>query len=88
MNTFICGDVECLLHESGIIDRFVDLKAVFFLDSPLYSIPLAINVCDIRFPNENVVIDGYLSILRLSTWMNKLSVKTDFKEIDNVFFVL
>jgi hypothetical protein len=66
MNALICGDVECLLHEPGIIDRFADLKAVLFLNSLLHSIPPAINACDVRFPDENVATDSCLSILRPS----------------------
>jgi hypothetical protein len=64
MNAVIGGDTDCLLHEPETIAGFTDLKVVLFENSPLYSIPPAINACSFLFPDENVPIDGCLSVSR------------------------
>ncbi len=66
MNTPIGRDANYLLYKPGTIDRFADLKAVFFLNSLLYSVPLAINAYAVRFLDENVTTNSYFSILRPS----------------------
>jgi hypothetical protein len=88
MYGFIGMDADYLLHELRIIDRFADLKAVLFPNSPLHSIVLAINACTVLFPDENVATDSCLSISRPSTWMDTLSTKDEFKEIENIVFTL
>jgi hypothetical protein len=84
MMNAVIGDTDCLLHEPETIAGFTDLKVVLFENSPLYSIPPAINACSFLFPDENVPIDGCLSVSRPSPCMKKLSPKAGFNEIDSI----
>jgi hypothetical protein len=45
MNTATGGDADCFLHVPRTIAGFTDLKVVLFENSPLQSIPSAINAC-------------------------------------------
>jgi hypothetical protein len=67
MYSFIGIDVNYLLYKLKTIDRFADFKAVFFLNSSLHFIVLAINAYTVLFLDENVATNNCLSILRPST---------------------
>lgn len=66
MCTPIGRDTNYLLYKLGIIDRFADLKAVFFPNDLIRSISLAINTGTIRFLDKNVATNNYLSVSRPS----------------------
>jgi len=51
-----------LLHQPRPIYRFADLEPVYFLGSPLHTIPPVTNACAVRFPDEDVATDNCLSV--------------------------
>ena len=88
MNSLTDRNADYLLHELRFINRFINLKVVLFSKSSLHFISSALNICAIRFSDENVITDNHLFVSRFSTWMNKSFIKTDLKKINCIFFAL
>ena len=66
MNAVTFRKADYLLYEPRIIDYFINLKVILFLNNLLHFIPSVINACNTYFSDENVITNSYLSVLRPS----------------------